>query len=137
MTAPEAAAALRDVLPKVSGALKIGVIGSLGSRCDAASVPALSALLADSDKAIAVAAAHALGDIGTLESANALGGVVKNAPAGVELAVADASLACAEQLLASGQKPAAIAVYKSLGGANQPKHVTLAAKRGLLAAIKK
>ena len=43
--APEAAAALRDALPKLSGKLKIGVIGSLGVRRDEASVPALAALL--------------------------------------------------------------------------------------------
>ena len=36
--APEAGAALRDALPKLSGALKVGVIGSLGVRRDAASV---------------------------------------------------------------------------------------------------
>ncbi len=41
MECPEAAQALRDALPKVSGTLKIGVIGSLGARQDAASVPAL------------------------------------------------------------------------------------------------
>ncbi len=33
--ASEVAAALRDALPKVAGALKIGVIGSLGARRDA------------------------------------------------------------------------------------------------------
>ena len=46
--APEAAQAMRDALPKLNGALKVGVIGSLGVRRDAASVPALAALLADS-----------------------------------------------------------------------------------------
>jgi len=40
---PEAAQAMRDALPKVSGALKVGVIASLGVRRDAASVSALSA----------------------------------------------------------------------------------------------
>ena len=70
--APEAAQALRDALPKLSGALKVGVIGSLGVRRDAASVPALAALLADADKAVACAAACALGDIGNPEAAKAL-----------------------------------------------------------------
>ena len=72
--APEAAQALRDALPKLDGALKIGVIGSLGVRRDAASVPALAALLGDADAAIAAAAACALGDIGTPDAAKALTG---------------------------------------------------------------
>ena len=37
--AAAAAAALRDALPKLTGTLKVGVIGSLGVRRDAASVP--------------------------------------------------------------------------------------------------
>ena len=53
----EAAQALRDALPKVSGALRVGVIGSLGVRRDAASVAALAALLGDADKSVACAAA--------------------------------------------------------------------------------
>ena len=135
--APEAAAALRDVLPKVSGALKIGVAGSLGARRDAESVPALTALLADADKAIAGSAACALGDIGTPEAAKSLGGSAKTAPEGVKMAVADGCLVCAERLLADGKRSEAIAVYKSLSGADQPKHIRLAATRGMLAAMKK
>jgi HEAT repeat protein len=135
--APEAAEALRSALEKVGGALKIGMISSLGSRRDVASVPAIAALLGDADSAIAIAAAHALGDIGNKEAATALAKVLKSAPAAVKPAVADASLVCAEQLLAQGDKASAIAVYKSLGGSDQPKHVRLAAKQGLIAAIKK
>ncbi len=60
------------------------MIGSLGVRRDAASVPALAALLGDADKAVACAAACALGDIGTPEAAKALGESAKNAPEGRE-----------------------------------------------------
>src|SRR5262245_38317273 len=38
---PEAAQSLRDALPKLSGNLKIGVIGSLGGRRDASAVSVL------------------------------------------------------------------------------------------------
>lgn len=136
ISAPEAADALRAALDKVGGALKIGVISSLGSRRDAASVPALANLLKDADPAIAAAAAHALGDIAGKEAAAALAGVLATSPATVKPAVVDASLACAEQFLAHGEKTPAIAIYKSLGGPNEPKHVRLAAKQGLIAAIK-
>ena len=135
--APEAAAAMRDALPKVSGAIKIGVIGSLGARRDAASVAAVTPLLADSDKAVACAAAAALGAIGTPEAATALCDCAKKATEGVKAAAADASLACAERLLAEGKKAEAIGLYKALAGEDQPKHVRLAATRGLLAAAGK
>jgi len=134
---PEAGAALREALPKVGGALKVGVIGSLGARRDAASVPALAPLLADADKAVACAAACALGDIGTPQAGVAVGDFLKKAPEGVKTSVTDACLACAERLLADGHKPEAIALYKSLSGEDQPKHVRLAATRGLLAAAGK
>jgi HEAT repeat protein len=124
-------------LPKLSGALKVGVIGSLGARRDSASVPALAALLTDSDKAIACAAACALGNIGSLEAAKALSEVAKTAPAEVKPAVADACLACAEHLLADGKKVEAIGLYKSLSGEDQPKHVRVAATRGYAAALGK
>jgi HEAT repeat protein len=131
--APEAAAAMRDALPKLNGALKIGVIGSLGVRRDAESVAALTPLLGDPDKAVACAAACALGNIGTSEAAQALLKSAKTAPEGVKAAVADGCLACAERLLAEGNKAGAIALYKALNTPDQPKHVRLAATRGMLA----
>jgi len=132
---PEAAKALREALPKVNGKLKIGVIGSLASRHDAESVPAIAALLGDSDKHVASAAAYALGGIGDADAAKALGDFLAKAPTDVKPAVTDAYLACAEKLLKHGQRAEAIAIYKSLGGDNEPQQVRVAAKRGLLAAL--
>jgi HEAT repeat protein len=137
MPAPEAAKALQEALPKVGGALKVGVIGSLGVRRDAASVPSLAALLGDANKAIACAAACALGDIGDATAAKALLEAAKKSPDEVKASVADASLACAEHLLADGKKAEAMQVYKAFTGEDQPKHVRLAATRGLLSATQK
>lgn len=124
---PEAAQALRDALPKLTGALKVGVIGSLGVRRDAASVPSLAAALADADESVARAAAFALGAIRTPQAAQALSGAKVNS------AVIDATLACAEGLLADGKKGEALVLYKKLTGEDRPKHVRLAATRGMLA----
>jgi len=134
--APEAAQALRDALPQLSGALKIGVISSLGARRDTASVPTLAALLADADATIVRSAADALGDIRTAKAAQAL---TAARPAGAEVKVAaiDAQLASAEQLLADGQKAEALTIYKSFFGPDQPKYVRLAATRGMLACAAK
>jgi thioredoxin-like negative regulator of GroEL len=133
--APEAAAALREGLSKVSGELKIGLISSLGDRGDNESVSALAALLGDEDTAVATAAAHALGAIRSPEAAQALSHAKPAAAA--QPAVTDASLACAEALLAAGKNAEALAIYKQFAGGAQPKHVRLAATRGMLACAAK
>jgi HEAT repeat protein len=134
MPAPEAGAALRDALPKLSGNLKIGVIASLGARDDEASVAALAPLLADGDAATAQAAAKALGAIRSAEAAKALNEAKTNDAA--KNAATDARLACAEALLAAGKKADALGIYKSLNGDGQPEHVKIAAKAGMLASVK-
>lgn len=130
-----AAQALRAALPKLSGALRIGVIGSLGSRGDAASVAAIAPYLADSDAATARAAAIALGDIGTADAAKALASAKMANPAATAAAV-DASIVCAEKYLAAGNKAEALAIYKSLIGEDKPKHVRLAGTNGVVACAK-
>jgi HEAT repeat protein len=134
--APEAAAALRNALSKVANSLKIGIIGSLGAKGDAGSVKELAALVGDGDAAVSRAAALALGDIRTGEAAKALA-AAKPANEDASAAVTDARLACAEALLAAGKKSEAVALYRSLAGENQPKHVRLAATRGMLASAGK
>jgi hypothetical protein len=135
--AAEAAQALRDALPNLPAKLKIGVIGSLGVRRDEASLAALARLIGDADAAVACAAACALGDVGGVDAATALGESSKTAADNVKAADADARLECAERLLAAGKKAEAMAVYKSLSSADQPKQVRLAATRGLLLAAGK
>lgn len=130
--AAEAAEALRAALPDLSGDLKVGVISSLGDRGDEASVAALKTLLADNEMAVAHAAALALGAIRSPDAAAAL---LQAAARREELrsAATDAALACAEALLTAGKKTEALAIYRVLVGGTQPKHVRLAATRGMLA----
>ena len=104
----------------------------MGARRDAPSIAALAALLTDADPQIALAAATALGDIGTAESAKALQEATPTAEP-VKLRVADAQLTAGERLLAAGDRTAAKAVYQSLL-ASPLKNVKLAATRGLLLA---
>lgn len=129
---PEAAAALRGALPKVTGELKVGVLGSLGTRQDAQSVAAIAGLLQDADPVIARSAALALGAIRSPEAAKAIQGASSDDPS-VQSAMVEASLTCAESLLAAGKKAQALLLYKSLSGENQPKYVKLAVTRGMLA----
>ena len=128
---PAAAKALREAIPQLNGKLKAGVIGSLGVRKDADSVAIVAPLLADADPVVARAAACALGDIQTADAVAALSAASVSAEC--QMAVTDALLACAEKLLADTQRAEAMKIYKKFTGDQQPKHVRLAATRGLLA----
>jgi hypothetical protein len=130
--APEAAEALREALVKTSGEEKAGIAGSLGVRRDTESVSDLAALASDSDELVALAAATALGDIGTAESAKALQDASPSTES-VKFRIADARLTAAEKLLAAGDRAAAKKVYTSLV-TSPVKSVKLAATRGLLMA---
>ena len=132
MPVPEASQALRDALPTLAGMLKVGVISSLGVRKDAASIPALTDLLGVPDAAVARAAAIALGDICSPAAGQALAEAKSSDPETM-LAATDGLLACAESLLGAGKKADALAIYQRIAGQDQPKHIRLAATRGMLA----
>ena len=127
-----AAEALRGALPAADGPRRVGLMSSLGARADEASVPTLIAQLGDADAAVACSAALALGAIRAPEAARPLLDAA-NRRSELRSAATDAALACGEKLLASGDRVAALAVFKALAGESQPKHVRLAATRGLLA----
>ena len=128
--------ALRTALPKLGAKLKIGAIGSLGSRRDAEAVTSLAGMLNDADIGIARAAANALGAIGTTKAAQVLQDA-NPASEAAHQAVTDARLACAEALLAANNRAAAAAIYHSLSADSQPRLVRLAATRGQLACAAK
>lgn len=134
ISAPAAAAALHEALAKLSGKLKIGVIGSLGARREAGAVPALAALLNDADATVARSAALALGAIGGPEAVAAL---ERRLPAagGEKDVLIDALLSCAESLRATRRFGEATAIYQSLSGDGHSRLVRLAADRGLLACL--
>ena len=96
MESPAAGKALLDSLSELSGELKVGVIGSLGARQDNGAVSTLANLLNDSDAVVARSAALALGAVRSKDAAKALAAAKSNA------AVLDATLACAEGMLADG-----------------------------------
>jgi HEAT repeat protein len=133
---PEAAAALKDALPKLAGKLKIGAIGSLGARGETSAVAALSGLLKDADPSIVRSATLALAAIGGPEATRVLTGAVQAASENKPLLI-DALLSCAESLLACHKTADAAAIYKLLSGDRQPRLIRLAATRGLLACMSK
>ncbi len=132
ISAPSAAKALRDALPKVKGQLLIGVIHSIGARRDEDAVLALAGFLDDPDPQIISAAARALGRIGSNEAARSLEKALPAAPEAVQFAIADAMLTCAEAAAARGETPRAAELYLQLRADDLPPRIQLAATRGTI-----
>jgi HEAT repeat protein len=114
---PAVDAALRDVVAEAQGRPLIGAIASLGVRRDVKAVPALTAKLADADPQVAVAAAKALGSIGTRPAARALEDALPKTKDAPQAAVVEGLFRAAESLAALGQRPAAAEVYEALAQA--------------------
>lgn len=129
---PSADDALRAALPKLKGNLLIGVINSIAKRRDAKASPALSKLIYSPDADLARAAAAALGGIGGAASATELQAALGKTTGLTKMAVADASLLCAERLLADGKRDQALALYTSLSTPDTPKAARLAAMHGII-----
>lgn len=134
MPCPEAGAALRDAVAKAAGAMKVGIIDSIGERRDREAIGALAELMGGADAQVAASAAVALGKIGTREAALALRAARAKAPAAAQLAAADGALQCAAHLLAAGDKKTAAAVCQDVYDSQAPEYVRTGAYRGIVLA---
>ena len=130
--------ALRDAAAKLHGRPLVGVLDSIGQRKDAKAVELLANLMNDEDATVASAAAGALGRIGTPAAAEKLTLAVA-AKSPVQLAAADACLACAERLAAAGNQDAAgflcrviMEATDAMDTKDVPKHLRVAAVWGML-----
>ncbi len=134
---PEAGQTLREAVPRVGDELALGMISSLANRRDEAAVPLLDALLSGPEP-LAVAAALALGRIGTPAAAKSLA-AASAASARYADAWATARIDCADQLLADGDRTAATALYEAVAATTGPaaanrrsRGLRIAAQTGLL-----
>lgn len=126
--------ALRNVLDKTSGKVKVGIINSLGERGDEAAAIPLSGILSDTDKEVAQAAAAALGKIAGPTAAAELGNALRQASGDWRVVLADAYLACADKFATSENKNAAMAIYKKLYTPAESAPIRSAALAGIVAA---
>ena len=129
--------ALRGALRKAKGKPKIGIINSLGQRRDKRAVRALGRLVGNQDKAVATAAAAALGQIADSRATKALAEAKDKATGKLQMVVLDSYLRCADQLVADGNKAEAVAIYKGLQKPDMPKPIRTAALTGMLNAAKR
>jgi HEAT repeat protein len=129
---PSADDALRAGLSTLKGNLLIGAINSIGKRRDAKAGPALAKMIYDADGDVARAAAEALGHIGGVSSMQELRAALVKTKGMTRMNVADASLVCAERLLAEGKRAQALELYASLSAPDMPKSARLAAMHGII-----
>jgi len=129
---PAADGALRAALSKLKGKELIGVINSIGKRRDGKASAALAGMIYGPDPDVARAAAAALGSIGGVSSAKELQAALGKTSGMTRMAVADASLVCAERFLEEGKRDEALTLYASLSAPGVPKPVRLAAMQGII-----
>ncbi len=127
----EAGAALRQALGDTSGLIKAGLIDSLGWRRDPQAVPLLAPLLSDTDVAIAVTAASALGKIDTSAAADALRKALNTSSIQVRVTVAEACLGCADRLQAAEDHDGSEQMYRRVLQSDLPGRLRGAALAGL------
>lgn len=132
IAAPTVDEAFRATLTKLKGNHQIGVINSISKRRDTKAVPTLTRFLAGPDADLARASASALGHIGDIPSATALRAAYGKTTGPVRLAVADAMLICAEQLLAAGKRTEGMDLYAFLSTPTMPKPMRLAAMNAVI-----
>ena len=128
---PEAAKALVGAIDKAPKKIKIGIISSLGARGIGVPVAPLAKALSDKDADVSTAGALALGAIGSADAVKALGSAKVNDTN--KIAVCDAMLQCAENMLAHGKKSGAKAIYGTVLKIGPTEAAKIAADLGIKA----
>jgi len=132
---PKAAAALRaDLATAKCCNKKISLINALAARRDVASLDTFIEYANSNKDCVALAAISALAKIGNEKARLTLATIRKNVRASLRDEVIDAQLRCAQQLLATGDKAEAVAIYESLYYDRETETVRIAALHGLVAA---
>ena len=125
--------ALLGSIDTLQGDLKLGVIGTIGRRCDPIAVTPLAKLLGDADTKVVNSAAVALGWIGTTDAAAALTAafdVEKDSKRKESLA--SAMLVVGQRLARAGDSQAAIDVFDLLRGAEVSKPCRIGATQNAI-----
>ncbi len=110
----KADALLRNAVVSASGTSRIQIITTLGDRRDSRSVGLLVKFARDRDRALAEAAAAALGKVGDNAARKAIRALRHAAEPTLAPALDEAMLRCAERLAAAGDWKRATAAYEEL-----------------------
>ena len=131
----QAADALIEAAKSAKGASKAGAIISLGARKEAGAVPVVAEALLDESVEVVVAAAGALGRIGTSKAADALLDAAKvTGNEALRPALGEGLIAAMESLLDAGKNADAMKIAETLQGEVWPEQARFGGYRGLIAA---
>jgi len=128
----EAQKVLLEALAWATDEPLIGIINSLGVRRDPSAVDALAIHLVSPDLQIATASAAALGKIGGQKALRFLMEAQDKGSIERHMAIADAALLCADQLLKEGKSREAAKVYDHYYKETEPQNIRIAAFNGLV-----
>ncbi len=106
--------ALLEHLASSETSVRVGLLTSLGLRRTKTAAEAVAPYAADENRAVAEAALSALGQIGTPEAAAALEKQMEKILPALKPRAYDVLLACAENLLQSGQKAEAASLFQKV-----------------------
>ncbi|MHC4266572.1 MAG: ThuA domain-containing protein, partial [Planctomycetota bacterium] len=131
ISSPKVDQALRNALSQTKGAVRIGIINSIGKKQDPGAVDELGKLLSDTDEQTAQASALALGTIGTEDAAKKINQQMQNASGKWHTQLAKAYLMCADNLVEQNEIGAAEKIYKEMS-ISENSHVKALALSGLV-----
>lgn len=126
---PAALAALREALPKVPPAQRVGIINSLGVRADTLAAPALVAIAKDPAAPGAAEALIALAAIATPDASETIVGQLETGPAERRPAAAEAAIRLAEVLSKRGHAAQAVTLADKVRQSTAPAPFRLAGLR--------
>lgn len=124
---PEVSAVLRAALSEVPKAHQPGVIASIGVRRDLEATEQLSAIMTGPDDDAALAAAAALGRIGTQDAARELRRYSELSPTNRKVAVGEGLLAACQHLVREGNPNFVAEVLTAISGSEWPEHIRMGA----------
>lgn len=113
---------------------KIGLLIGLGQRADPASTAAVAKLLDDSNEQVVAAAARSLGMIASLDAAAALQAQRAKSTGDLRLALSNATLRCANNMLAHGKTHRARELFEDLSRQEEADSVRLSGLHGQIKA---
>jgi HEAT repeat protein len=131
---PEADDALLRALEKSNGKIQAGIVATLADRRTSGALPLLAGLVGSADPLVAESAAVGLGKFAEPAAVKALEDARGRAAGPLRERIDDALLACADRLLAAGRFDEAARTYEPYHAPAQPRHLRIAALRGLVAA---
>ncbi len=124
---PRVDEAFRKALGTSAGAMRIGIINSIGVRRDLKATGQLSKLALDTDSDACTQALAALGRIASDDAVDTINKALKSKSQSLRLAAGDAALTAAERLLILKKPNNALKLSVAIGKADVPTHLHTAA----------